>query len=64
MDYTTGDSKLICDNCGRPIPNGKGYACIDGWYICGICQWKNDNIIPKELIRNKEHGSSDNCSIA
>jgi hypothetical protein len=65
MDYiSTGDSTIVCDNCGRPIPLGKGYLFINGWYICGICQWKNGNIPSEDLSKNKKYDSSDNYSIA
>ena len=31
-----------CDKCGRPISSGKGYLIINGWIICGICQYEDE----------------------
>lgn len=36
-------STQCCDKCGRAI-NGKGYIMIDGWVICGICQWEYEQL--------------------
>jgi len=39
---STGDGIMRCDKCGRQIEIGKGYLSINGWIICGICQWESD----------------------
>lgn len=41
MTTTTGNT-LTCDKCGRPIVGGKGYTEIQGWKICGVCQFDRD----------------------
>lgn len=38
MDYTCSNTH-ICDRCGRPLM-GKGYLIVNGWNICGICQFE------------------------
>lgn len=40
-NYTVTKEDLSCDKCGRPIPSGKGYININGWIICGICQYED-----------------------
>ena len=43
MDYTTVTSfnTSCCDKCGRSL-NHKGYIEVNGWKICGICQWESE----------------------
>ena len=36
----------FCDKCGRPL-DGKGYLIIDGWKICGVCQFELRHEVPK-----------------
>lgn len=43
MKITTEGTVLTCDICGRTIPQGKGYKIIDGWVICGICEYYGKN---------------------
>jgi hypothetical protein len=38
---TTDINVLFCDKCGRSI-GVKGYGTINGWIICGICQWEEE----------------------
>ena len=42
-----------CDKCGRGIPPHKGYISIDGWIICGICQYEG-NTKPEFKYFNEE----------
>lgn len=37
-----GIDTSCCDKCGRSF-NGKGYIEVDGWKICGICQFENND---------------------
>ncbi len=39
---STGKDTLQCDRCGRRIESGKGYISIQGWIICGICQYDSN----------------------
>jgi uncharacterized Zn finger protein (UPF0148 family) len=32
---------VACDKCGRPIPTNKGYIMVNGWIICGLCQYES-----------------------
>jgi len=50
---TIGCSPLYCDKCGRPIPSGKGYTIINGWIICGICQYESE-LEAKNQFKNKK----------
>ena len=31
-----------CDKCGRSL-DGRGWLEINGWKICGICQWEKEH---------------------
>lgn len=39
-DSTTAMYHGNCDKCGRPITGNKGYSMINGWIICGICEFE------------------------
>ena len=38
---TTSFNTACCDKCGRNL-DGKGYTEINGWKICGICEWEEN----------------------
>jgi hypothetical protein len=38
MNNTWNDTHS-CDRCGRPLM-GKGYLIVNGWNICGVCQFE------------------------
>lgn len=44
---TTDKNPRVCDKCGRIIPSDKGYLSINGWIICGICQYDNGKYKPQ-----------------
>jgi len=41
---STRESTLRCDKCGRAIESGKGYTNINGWIICGVCEWEANHV--------------------
>jgi hypothetical protein len=45
---------LHCDKCGRLIELGKGYIAINGWIICGICQWEESQRHPQYYDPNRQ----------
>jgi hypothetical protein len=41
----TNTNQLYCDKCGREI-GSKGYITVNGWVICGICQYASGKYTP------------------
>jgi len=42
VDSTSTNSRNLCDRCGRDM-DFRGYTIVNGWKICGICEWEENN---------------------
>lgn len=56
MNTTASNVTTCCDRCGRPI-GAKGYVEVNGWIICGVCQWEesiknNSTVVYKPSTEN------------
>lgn len=51
---TTTQCPQVCDRCGRTIGQNKGWREVQGWKICGVCQWEEDNRLTQQLKATQE----------
>ena len=49
MSLSNFSYTLHCDKCGRPIPVGKGCLSVNGWIICGVCQYEDSLKFPNNF---------------